>query len=237
MTLVIGHKGAPTVEPENTVASFERARELGADGVELDVRRTADGHLAVWHDPVLADGRVLLEHPWGQLSDGVDDLGEVLDVCAGFRLVNVEIKNWQADPDFDARLEIADLVVAALAERSRAEREAFVVSCFHQPTLDRVRAAGVEAGLELRTGWLMWGVDGVDAVVAAAVERGYDALHPFFTAVTPELVEAAHAAGLAVHTWTCNDLDEVRRLADLGTDAIITDRPDAARAALNGAAG
>src|SRR3954469_14433888 len=53
--LVLGHRGASAAAPENTVAAFARARELGADGVELDVRRSADGVLVVHHDPDLRD--------------------------------------------------------------------------------------------------------------------------------------------------------------------------------------
>jgi glycerophosphoryl diester phosphodiesterase len=232
VTLVIGHKGAPIVEPENTVASFAQARELGADGVELDVRCTSDDHLVVWHDPALADGRVLLTSTWDQLSDGVDDLTAVLDACAGLELVNVEIKNWPADPDFDQSLAIADAVAAALADRSPAERERFVVSCFHLGTVDRVRARLDELAPEVRTGWLMWGIDDLDEVIATAVERRHAALHPFFTAITAALLEEAHAAKLSVNGWTCNDLDEIRRLANLGIDGIITDRPAEAKAAL-----
>jgi glycerophosphoryl diester phosphodiesterase len=233
VTLIIGHKGAPTVEAENTVASFARARELGADGVELDVRRTADGHLVVWHDPVLADGRVLLEHAWDQLSGGVDDLAAVLDTCVGLDLVNVEIKNWPADSDFDERLGIAEIVARELAARSPAERETFVVSGFHLPTIDRVRGLLDDIAPEVQTGWLMWGVDDVENVVATAMAQGHTALHPFFTTVTGELLETAHAAKLAVNCWTCNDLDEIRRLTDLGIDGIITDRPDDAKAAIH----
>jgi glycerophosphoryl diester phosphodiesterase len=233
VTLVIGHKGAPTVEAENRSASFVRARELGADGVELDVRRTRDGHLAVWHDPVLADGRVLLEQPWDQLRGAVDDLATVLDACAGLSLVNVEIKNWPADRDFDASLGIAESTARLLAERSAVERAAFVVSGFHPDTVARARAALDDLAPEVRTAWLLWGVPDVDDVVNTAVEQRHAALHPFFTAVTPELVEQAHAAKLAIHCWTCNDLDEIRRLADLGVDGIITDRPADALAALS----
>src|SRR4029453_15138043 len=67
VTLVIGHKGAAGLAPENSLAAFRVAREVGADGVELDVRRTSDGALAVHHDATLADGRMLLDVPVGEL--------------------------------------------------------------------------------------------------------------------------------------------------------------------------
>jgi glycerophosphoryl diester phosphodiesterase len=230
VTLVIGHKGAPLVEPENSVASFAAARRDGADGVELDVRRTGDGALAVWHDPVLEDGRILLDSSWPELADVLDDLAAVLDACAGMELVNVEIKNWPADQDFDATLGLADAVATAVAARRYDERKALVLSCFHPATLDRVREVLDDLAPDVRTARLMWGVADVEEVVTTAVEHGHAAVHPFFTAVTPDLITEAHAAGLAVNCWTCNDLDEIRRQADLGIDGIITDRPaDAVR--------
>lgn len=228
MTLVIGHKGAPILEAENRTASFARARDLGADGVELDVRRVGDGHLAVWHDPALADGTVLLDTSWPEIQGAVDDLGAVLDASAGLALVNVEIKNWVYDSDFDETLAIADAVAAALAGRSQAERRAFVVSCFHQPTVDRARKVLDDLAPEVGVGWLLWNVDDPVDLVASAVEGGYGALHPHFTAVTPELVDRAHEAGVAINTWTCNDPETIAWLAEIGTDGIITDNPELA---------
>jgi glycerophosphoryl diester phosphodiesterase len=252
MTIVIGHKGAPRVEhpdvaapgepspcplggvvgPENRVASFVRARQVGIAGVELDVRRAAEARLAVWHDPLLPDGRPLLTTSWDELAGAVDDLPAVLDACAGLRLVNVEIKNWPYDDDFDDSLGIADDVAKALATRPPAERAALVVSCFHRPTVDRAAEVLGDLAPEVATAWLLWNVDDPEEVVTAAVESGYGALHPHFTAVTAELIELAHSAGVAVNCWTCNDLDQIRSLADLGTDGIITDVPEAAQQAL-----
>lgn len=236
MTLVIGHKGIPAMEAENTVASFARARQIGADGVELDVRRAGDprpdARLAVWHDPILPDGRALLGSSWEELADGVDDLGAVLDACAGLRLVNVEIKNWVNDGDYDETLGIADTTARALAARPAAERASFLVSCFHLPTVERARVVLDDLAPEVATAWLLWNVDDVDAVVATAVEGGHAALHPHHSSITPELNAAAHAAGLKVNTWTCNDPDRIRWLADAGTDGIITDDVRVARSAL-----
>ncbi len=123
MTLVIGHKGAAGLAPENSLTAFRVAREVGADGVELDVRRTRTRHaLAVHHDPTLDDGRTLLDVAVDELPDGIATLPPVLDACAGLALVNIEIKNWPLDSDFDESLEIADRVVEALAARPAAER-------------------------------------------------------------------------------------------------------------------
>src|SRR4051812_33810066 len=88
---VIAHRGASKAERENTLGAFRRARAMGADAVELDVRRTVDGVLVVHHDPLPAE-----------LTPHVPTLGDALDACTGM-WVNVEIKNDPDEPDFDER--------------------------------------------------------------------------------------------------------------------------------------
>ena len=143
--LVLAHRGANRLAPENTVAAMARAVELGADGVELDVHRSADGQLVVRHDaetPIGALGDLTLAEIRGALGD-VPTLAEVLDVCRG-RLVNVEVK----DPDPRA----ADALVELLGRRSGADD--VLVSSFDLPTVDRVRELGAAGavGLPRRSG-------------------------------------------------------------------------------------
>jgi glycerophosphoryl diester phosphodiesterase len=211
---------------------------MGADGVELDVRRTADGRLAVHHDAHLADGRAIVATPGADLPAHVPDLATALDACRGLDVVNVEIKNHPDDVDFDASLAIVEAVVALLATRADAERERLLVSCFHLPSVDRVR----ELAPELSTAWLVIG-PGVEAEIPPGAEgekllvertaaHGHAALHPHHLFVTPELVDAAHLARMAINTWTCDEPDRIAWLADIGVDAIVTNVPDVALAAL-----
>ena len=79
----MAHRGASLAEPENTVAAFERARELGADWVELDARRSADGVVVVHHDAHLADGRLIADLTMDELPDGIPSLAEALEACDG----------------------------------------------------------------------------------------------------------------------------------------------------------
>ena len=116
MTDVIAHRGASRLAPENTTVAFRTAVSVGADGIELDARRTADGVIVVHHDARLADGRVIVDTPWRELPEHVPTLGAALDACAG-AWVNVEIKNSPAEPDFDADDRVAVEVLATLAER------------------------------------------------------------------------------------------------------------------------
>ena len=80
---VIAHRGASAAAPENTLAAFDLARRMGADAVELDVRRTRDGVLVVHHNPGLADGRHIRDTDAADLPATVPDLGAALDACAG----------------------------------------------------------------------------------------------------------------------------------------------------------
>ena len=100
MTLVIAHRGASRAERENTGAAFRRAGEMGADGIELDVRRTADDRLVVHHDPVLADGRTIRSTAATELPGHVPTLDAAIGACEGM-FVNIEIKNDPDEPDFD----------------------------------------------------------------------------------------------------------------------------------------
>ncbi len=223
MTLVIAHRGASRAEPENTVAAFRAAADLGADGVELDVRRTADRGLAVHHDAALADGRVIVNVPMTTLPGHVPSLDDALDACARVDLVNVEIKNWPDDPDFDDDLWLAGAVVDLIDQRGDHDR--VLVSCFHLPTLDRVR----QLDDRVRTGWLTFTVADHTAAIDRAAAHGHAAVHPFVAYVDAAFVEHAHAAMLAVNTWTVDDPDRMAELVALGVDGIVTNVPDIAR--------
>lgn len=230
MTAVFAHRGCTDGLTENTVEAFAEAGRRGADGVELDVRRTADGALAVHHDAEIRGLGPVCELTVRQLPAHVPLLEAALAACEGMA-VNVEIKNWPGDPGYEADHAVARDVATALAELGWDDRA--LVSCFDRATAEAVLAA--EPGLAV--GWLLQvGADPLAAVEAVA-GLGFEAVHPFVTGVGPELVAAAHAAGLAVNTWTVNAPDDLRRMAELGVDAVITDRLDEALAIVAGTAG
>jgi glycerophosphoryl diester phosphodiesterase len=226
--LVIAHRGASAAFPENTEAAFAGAIAQGADGVELDVRRTADGRLALSHDDTLADGRVVVETPFAELPGHVIDLAHALDVCAPLAVVNIEIKNWPDDKDFDPAEGLAGDVVAILERRGELDDGRNLISCFHLPTVDRVH----ELAPGLATAWLLGLVDDPAALIDKAAARGHVAVHPHHAFVNETFVAHAHDAGLAVNTWTCDDPDRIRWLADAGVDAVVTNVPDVALRAL-----
>jgi glycerophosphoryl diester phosphodiesterase len=225
---VIAHRGASAAFPENTVAAFEGAGRLGADWVELDVRRTADGLLAVHHDARLGDGRALIELARAALPSSVPDLAAALAACDGLG-VNVEIKNSPNDPDFDS----TSAVVAPTVEAIRAWGGEVIVSSFDPATIDHVRGVAPD----LPTALLTFLLAEPGAAIEACVRAGHRALHPFDATVTPELVSECHAAGLLVNVWTVDDPARIRELADFGVDGVVTNVPDVARTALNSIGG
>jgi glycerophosphoryl diester phosphodiesterase len=229
VTLVMAHRGASLAAPENTVEAFALARDLGADLVELDVRLTHDGALAVIHDPVLADGRVVADTDSLDLPDRVPFLAAALDACAGL-VVNVEIKSSAREPGYDPGLRAADVLVELLASRDAAG-DRVVVSSFSLPMLDRVH----ELAPALETAWLVSIIPSQAKLITTLVERGHRGVHPWHGLVTSRLVARCHAAGLAVRPWTVDDPARIAKLAAMGVDAVCTNAPDVARAALRDA--
>ncbi len=245
MTLVLAHRGSRLREPENTVSAFARAMSEGADGVELDVHRTADDRLVVCHDAASPAG-IVSAMTLAEVQRAfplVPTLEESLDACVrprGGGLVNVEIKNMPGDADFDASDRAAELVVELLVSRKASGSEpgnggggpGVVVSSFNLATVDRVRSLDPTIGTALLSDG---NFDPLEALVVAE-QHGHAGLHPWIGGlgggIAGALAMRARDRGMALRPWTVNDPDEIARLGALGYDAVITDDPLVARTAL-----
>ncbi|MDA8366755.1 MAG: glycerophosphodiester phosphodiesterase [Actinomycetota bacterium] len=223
---VLAHRGSPAEGvAENSLAAFLRAADLGADGVELDARSTADGAVAVHHDPTIEEGPPVAELTVGELPPEVPLLAEVLAALPGLR-VNIEIKNLPGEPGFDPDERTAGAVVGLVREAGAAAR--VVVSSFWTPALQAVRALDPDLPIGLLTpSWME-----PEAALEAARVLGADALHAAHVNVGPALVAAAHGSGIEVCAWTATAPRDLRRLADAGVDTVITDDVVTARAVL-----
>ena len=218
MTAVFAHRGcSENGAVENTVDAFVEARRLGADGVELDVRLTKDGALAVHHDAEIPGVGLIPELAVSELPRFVPLLADVLEACEGMT-VNVEIKNAPQDPGWDSGEAVAAVTAATINESGWTE--GVIVSSFQPATLRAVQAADERLALGALWGFGQDPGQGVDEAAAA----GFRAVHPFVLSVTPELVAKAHGAGLAVNVWTVNDVEDLARMVALGADTVITDR-------------
>lgn len=237
MTLNVAHRGASAVAPENTMAAFEKAVELGADAIELDLHVSHDGELVIIHDDTLdrtTDGqgpvhtRSLRELK--QLDAGrwfserfagqrIPTLAEVLDRFAGKVPLALEIKAGSAFfPGIEER------VVSALREHQVISQVA--VASFDHHALLRLK----ELEPFLRTAALLMGRPVSMPVIAEACKTDVMAME--CSLMTKTEVDACSAAGLQLVVWVVNEPTRMRYFIDLGVDGIITDRPDLLRHAL-----
>ena len=228
-TAVQAHRGSPDPASgirENTLGAFDRARALGADGVELDVRLTADGGLVVHHDLAVAGMGAIFELATAQLPAYIPLLADALEACAGM-LVNIEIKNQPHEAGFDPTDRVASDVVALVASMGRTE--SVVISSFWSGSLSAVRSAGSTVS----TGLLVVSSFDPMASIAAAADLGCTAVHLPVVLVDRATVAAAHAAGLAVAAWTVTDEETLASTVHAGVDTVITDDVATARWAID----
>ncbi len=238
--LVIAHRGARDVAPENTLAAFEAAIQADADGIELDVTRCATGEIVVIHDDTLdrttnGSGNVV-ETPFYTLraldagawfrpdfaGQRVPTLQEVLDLFGHRTRINIEIKGRALKGD-GIEEEIAELVAA------RNLQDEVIISSFNPAALLRMK----HAAPDLRRA-LLYAPD-MPVYLAQPVSAPLvwpNALHPHYSQVNAAMLRAVRQLGLRVNVWTVNDPNEMERLIALGVDGIITDHPAQLRALL-----
>ena len=245
--LVIGHRGARDIAPENTMAAFRAAIDVGADGIELDIVRCATGEIVVLHDDSVdrtTDGSGLVrEIPFSALheldaggwfsSDYVGEriplLQEVLDWLPPYFRINIEIKGANMRGD-GIEQEIAEMI------RARDLGGQVIISSFNPMTLWRMRRIAPE----FKRG-LLYASD-MPILLARAWSRRFirpDALHPQASMVDENYMRWARRHGYHVNVWTVNETAEMHKMIDLGVDArsagpsaIITDHPGQLRGML-----
>ena len=209
-TELVGHRGAPREYVENTLPSFARAIELGADAIELDVHATRDGAVVVHHDPLLRDGRAIADL-WVEetrrvtLADGspIPILEEVLDLAGTRCRLYVEVK--------------APAATLAVTKVLRAFGDRHAVHSFDHRVPRRVHdlAHGIPTGILLSS----YPLD-PEALLRGAGARD---LWQHWEHVDEELVRRVHAIGGRVVVWTVNSPHAAAGLARLGVDGICTD--------------
>lgn len=242
LPLVIAHRGASALAPENTLAAFELALELNADGIELDVMLSSDDELVVIHD-VSVDrttngiGKVpqmtyaqLREldagSKFGEAFSGqhLPTLSEVFESVGGKMLINVELKNYHAPfDDLAAR-------VVRLIERFGLQ-ESVLLSSFNPFNAAKARKINDSISFGLLTEPASLG-----ALLRGPVGRlfGYQALHPYYKDVNLKMVETLHQRDKQCNVWTVDDPKIIKQLQGWGADAIICNDPAAARESLEG---
>lgn len=235
---MLGHRGAREEAPENTLAAFERSRELGADGVELDVRLDGSGRVIVLHDRTLSrvtDGREArdvermdaraLESVALAQGARVPTLAATLAWAGAHgQRVNVELKHDVSDK--------AALVrgVARALEDARECSARVLLSSF-DPRLVRALARRLP---QLPVAWLVHAGQRVLRAAPGWRLLGAAGVNPEHVLLDTKRASTLRARGALIATWTVNEPDDALRVANLGVDAIISDRPGAVLAVLQG---
>ena len=225
--LIVAHRGAWESAPQNSLAAFARAIELGCDMIELDVRRTRDARLVAVHDARARGAPVgSLEYAElrGRLGDGHPPLlEEVLDLVAGRIRADVELKESGYEEQ------------AMALVRERLPQGSFVVTSFLDAVLEAVQACAPEVrrGVLLRPGsvWVR-GAGFMSSLLEDRLERtGAGFLAPHASLIRAGILGWSAARGLRSYVWTVNDRRRLRSLlSDSRVEGVITDRPDFALA-------
>ena len=222
--LKIGHRGAKAYVAENTIESIQKALELGADGVEIDVHVCASGELVVFHDftmdrmtngtgeiskKTLSELKKLKVHGGFQIPV----LEEVLDAIDKKCLLNIELKGRHSASKTCE-------VIQSYVKHKGWQYQHFIVSSFQYQELDDVFKVDKNIPLAVLTE-----ADVFDALEFAETIKAVS-IHPDFILLTKENVKQVHAKGYKVITWTVNDAKSINRMKSYGVDGIISDNPD-----------
>ncbi len=219
-SLVLGHRGAPRLAPENRREALAAALAR-LDGVETDLQRTNDGVLVINHDPHIGPlpelAAVIAQNDLADLrarEPGLLTLADLLELLQEYpdAVMNLELKT--SAPGGDPR---AAELAAELATWPGRAAERVWVSSFDPLELLRLAEQGAAAHLAYLVA--------EESALALLPHLPVSAVHPHYTLVTRERVDEWHGAGLAVFTWTVNDGELAARMLEAGVDGIIGDEP------------
>ena len=247
------HRGGAALAPENTLAAFGTALDLGVSTLECDVHVSADGVPVLCHERTYA-GRLVPLLTYAELVGlrpaGLEPIPTLAELCAlceerGADEVglNIETKFDVLHPDENApRERFVESVLEVLQRTGVGARSS--IQSFDWAVLRLVRTADPGLCLNALTNtdyleidqpgaspWLA-GIDiddFADSVPAAVSALGFDAISPSHSILTPAMVTEAHAADLRVLPYTVDDEPTMRRLLEMGVDGLITNRPDLMR--------
>lgn len=222
--LKIAHRGARGYEPENTLKSFQKALDLNADGIELDVHLSSDGHLIVIHDETIdrtTNGKgfvntfTLAELKTFLIDDQyeIPTLKEIFDLVNKKCLINIELKGLGTSDK-----------VAALIEEYIADQNwnygHFIVSSFNWDLLQETSNLNSNIAIGVLT------EEDVEKALAFAEVIEAEAIHPDYQLLNLENVQEMQEKGFLVLPWTVNNPEDIQKIKSYQVDGIISDFPD-----------
>ncbi len=231
---VTGHRGASALAPENTLVAIQKAIDLGADYVEIDVQETRDGALVVIHDADLRRTTNATGFIWEKnlldliavdagrwkspafAGEPIPELGAVLDLVQGRVKLNIEIKINGHQQALEAR------VISRLEQKNFIDQ--CVVTSFERDSVERVK----DLNPALQVGLIF-----EDLPTGDIWNTRWELLSVHHHLVDRDFVTQAHQHGKEVHVWTVDDPELMRKLIEDGVDNIISNRPDLLRQVVN----
>ena len=228
--LVVAHRGASKIAPENTVAAAKLGWELGADAVEVDVHLSSDNQVIVIHDysakRTAGVEYKISETPYDKLKDldvgswkdekykgeKIPLLEDVVDALPKDKFLVIEIKSNK---------KIVSFIHDKLKDHPKVEQ--FIFIAFNYETILDAKKAFPNN----RAFWLSSSFKEDTAEILSQVkDDGLDGVDLHYRMITPELIKIAAGLDLEVHTWTVNDLNKAKELKAIGVWSITTDIPD-----------
>ncbi|MHB1953130.1 MAG: glycerophosphodiester phosphodiesterase [Sulfobacillus sp.] len=217
--IIIGHRGARGLAPENTLDAIQTCLDRGVRWVEVDLRLTSTGELVLHHDPELPNGRPVSETTFAEIRRDfprIPTFGEMLHAFPDGVHILVELKGTDR-AIVDSLL--SELTGLGLGLGLKSELNRLTIISFNHLIVSDVRRKAPF----LRTGIIMEGIPVRLAEVAS--DAGAQCLILYHESINREFVESAHTKGIEVFSYTVNDGRLKRALEFLGVDGIITDFP------------
>ncbi|MDF0707287.1 MAG: glycerophosphodiester phosphodiesterase family protein [Bacteroidota bacterium] len=222
--LVIGHRGAMGHETENTLASVQKAMDLGVDMIEIDVFKIDSGEIVVFHDETVDrlanSGGNIEEYNIMQLKDLILDGGHkipmlqsVLKLINNQVALNIELKG-------DDTAETVGRIVDYYVKSQGWSLENIVISSFKWDELRSMRAKNKDIQIAVLT------EDDPLQAIEVAKELNAVAINPNYTTLTPENTAKIQSEGFKVYTWTVNEPENIQKMIEFGVDGIITNYPE-----------
>ncbi|MFB5660363.1 glycerophosphodiester phosphodiesterase [Alteribacillus sp. HJP-4] len=233
----VAHRGASGYAPENTMAAFDKAVDMKAEMIELDLQMSEDGELVVIHDTTVdrtTDGSGAVEdltyEAMRELDAGsffdeefagepIPTLGEVLDEYRGKIGILIEIKSPSLYPGIEQK--VADELTARNLHRPNNDK--IMVQSFDHDSMKTFHSIlpSVPVGV-----LLSYSDDGISDEQLSEFKEYAEAVNPAKDMMDEELVERIHNEGMETYPWTVRDRESADYLLELGVDGIITDYPD-----------
>ena len=219
---VLAHQGLALGIEANSIPAFSAALAAGADFIETDAHGTRDGIAVLFHDETL-DGKRISEYDFAELPSYIPTLEEALNRFPEARF-NIDIKNSEASAPVAQVLNAIGahkrVLLTSFSARRRKYTMALAPGTASSPSVTEFTPA------------LLVAMCGLQPLVTLMLKR-FDAVQipargAGINTVSPRLVRMFHKAGVLVHVWTINNVDQMRQLISAGVDGIVTDRTDLA---------